>query len=183
MRPLKGQLGNAPRTLDVRGPIERYVDLSFQKNFALGASSRRIQVRVDMINAFNHPNFRLQSGNSGTDLFGALPSETVITAAEYDAWARFNNKPSSTSPQGQALIAQIQQIVIGSRLPSGALPVDFFHVRVPQGFATTNSNSFDITTADGYKLYRSRQAYGAGFGQLFGVPNPRYIQIGLKIFF
>src|SRR5260370_1340317 len=73
MRPLKGQLGNAPRTLDVRGPIERFIDLSFQKNFALGASSRRIQFRVDMINAFNHPNFRLSSRNSGTDLLASLP--------------------------------------------------------------------------------------------------------------
>jgi hypothetical protein len=183
MRPLRGQLGNAPRTLDVRGPIARYIDLSFQKNFALGASSRRIQFRVDLINAFNHPTFRLGSGNSATDLFGSAPIETAITAAEYDAWARFNNKPLSTTLEGQALIAQVQRIVIGSRLPGGALPVDFFHIRLPQGFATTNANSFDITSPDGYKLYRSRQAYGAGFGQLGAVPNPRYIQFGLKIFF
>jgi hypothetical protein len=183
MRPLKGQLGNAPRTLDIRGPIQRYVDLSFQKDFPIGASKRRVQFRVDMINAFNTPNFRIQPGDIGTDLFGSLPNETPITAGEYDAWAGFSGKPLSTTPEGQALLARVQQIVIGSRLPSGALPVDFFHVRLPQGFATSNVNSFDITAADGYKLYRSRQAYGQGFGQLLAVNNPRYIQLGLKLFF
>src|ERR1700730_10155466 len=96
--------------------IVRLIIIWFQKNFALGASSRRIQFRVDMINAFNHPTFVLGSGNSATDLFGSAPSENIITAAEYDAWARFNNKPLSTSPQGQTLMAQAQQIVTGSRL-------------------------------------------------------------------
>ena len=64
-----------------------------------------------------------------------------------------------------------------------SLPADFFHARLPQGFATTSANSFDITSIDGYKLYRLRQAYGQGFGQLVSVNNPRYIQIGLKFFF
>ncbi|HJZ74802.1 MAG TPA: hypothetical protein VKE51_23860 [Vicinamibacterales bacterium] len=48
---------------------------------------------------------------------------------------------------------------------------------------TRNSWSLDITTLDGYKLYRLKQAYAQRFGQLFAVNNPRYIQIGLKIFF
>jgi outer membrane receptor protein involved in Fe transport len=183
IRPLKGQLGNAPRTLDVRGPLQRYIDLSFQKDFMIGASRRRLQFRVDMINAFNHPNFRTNVGNSGTDLFGSLPIETPITASEYDSWARSNGKPLSTTAEGLRLMTQVQQQAIGSQLPSGALPADFFHVRLPQRFATTGANTFDITSIDGYKLYRLRQAYGQGFGQLVAVNNPRYIQIGLKIFF
>ena len=37
-------------------------------------------------------------------------------------------------------------------------------VPVPQGFATKDANSFDITTPGGYKLYRLRQAYANGGG-------------------
>ena len=67
--------------------------------------------------------------------------------------------------------------------PNGSLPTDFFHVPVPQGFAAKNPNSFDITTLNGFKLYRLRQAYGNGFGQLRELGQPRYIQFGLKIYF
>jgi len=183
MRPLKGQLGDAPRTVDVRGPLQRYVDLSLQKNFPIGKSRRFVQLRVDMLNVFNAPVLALNPGNAGTDLMGA-PSELTITAAEYDAWASANRKPLSTTPDGQALLAQVQQLVIGNRLPSGALPADFFHIRLPQGFATSNVNSFDITSLDGYKLYRSRQVYNQSFGSLFAVGNSsRYVQLGVKFSF
>ncbi len=74
-------------------------------------------------------------------------------------------------------------VSVMSRLPSGAIPLDFFHVAVPQGFATRTANSFDITTLEGLKLYRLRQTYDANFGTLFAVANPRYIQFGVKIMF
>ncbi|HEX6463287.1 MAG TPA: hypothetical protein VFZ98_02490, partial [Vicinamibacterales bacterium] len=181
-RPAKGTLGNAPRALDVRGPMQNYFDLSIQKNLAT-AHRMRLQLRVDMINAFNHTNFRTVPNNTGTDLFGGLPSEAVISASEYDAWAQFNHRPLSTTPQGAELFALAQQIITAGRLPSGALPIDFFTVGLPQGFATTAANSFDITTTSGYKLYRLRQSYNQSFGQLFAVNNPRYIQIGFRLFF
>jgi Carboxypeptidase regulatory-like domain len=182
MRPAKGQLGSAPRTLDIRGPMQQYFDLSLQKNFPVGGN-RRVQLRVDLINAFNHPNFRTVPNDNGTDLMG-LPAEAPITSAEYDAWARFNNRPLSTTADGQALMSRVQNLVIDRRLPSGALPLDFFRVQLPEGFATMNVNQFDVTTLDGYKLYRSRQAYNQGFGQLY-VPNTnaRYIQIGIRFMF
>ena len=69
---------------------------------------------------------------------------------------------------------------------SGALPLDFFHVPLPQGFATRDPLSFDIRTLNGYKLYRIRQTYDTNFGTLTGVfpaQNPRYIQFGIKIIF
>jgi hypothetical protein len=182
MRPLKGQLGDAPRSLDLRGPLQRYVDLSFQKNIPVGGR-RRIQLRVDLLNAFNHPVFLLLPGSSfGGDLMAA-PNEGLLTAGEYDAWARFNNRPLSSTPEGQQLFARTQQIVTLSRLPSGALPIDFFHVRLPQGFATSNVNAYDITTPDGYKLYRSRQAYAQNFGTLYAPPVSRYVQFGVKFSF
>ena len=64
IRPDLGQLGNAPRSLDgVRGPWNKYVDVSVQKNFKLG-EKRRLQFRVDFLNALNHPNFRVLPGSA-----------------------------------------------------------------------------------------------------------------------
>jgi hypothetical protein len=185
MRPIKGELGDAPRTLDIRGPMQQYFDLDIQKNFRVGHGKKRVQLRVDLLNVFNHPNFRTVPTDAGTDLFGALPNEAVITSAEYDAWARVHSRPLSTTGDGAALMQQIQQLVIGNRLPSGALPADFFHVQLPQGFATSDLNAYDVTTLDGFKLFRLRQSYNQGFGQLFAVSNPgsRYIQLGVKFFF
>ena len=207
MRPVKGQLGNAPRTLDVRPPRQEFFDFSMSKDFSwpfLGDKEgrRRINFRVDLINAFNHPNFRyFNTGNTPNGL-GTFPteltSETVngvtqpITAAEYNAWATFNNQPLSTTTAGAALLATIRGNVNAVRLPprsgatSGALPLDFFHVPLPQGFASRDALSFDITNLAGYKLYRLRQTYDANFGTLTGNPpstSPRYVQFGIRIFF
>jgi outer membrane receptor protein involved in Fe transport len=60
MRPPKGQLGNAPRTLSIREPFRKYFDLSIQKDFPMPwigkDGKRRINFRVDALNVFNHPN-------------------------------------------------------------------------------------------------------------------------------
>ena len=191
MRPIKGKLGNASRTVELRAPFQNYFDVSIQKDFRID-EKRRVQFRVDMLNAFNQPNFRYnQSGNTPPG-FGTLPTEltaenetvggvtrpAVITAAEYNAWAAFNGVTPST-----AQLAQIRAMVNAVRLPSNALPLDFFHVGIPQGFATTNLNSFNITTLDGFKLYRLRQVYDTNFGTLREIAQPRYIQFGIKIFF
>lgn len=182
MRPAKGALGDASRTLDVRGPMQRSFDLSFQKNFVIG-EKRRLQFRVDLINAFNHPVFRTSSGNAGPDFMG-LPDETAISTGDYDAWAAFSGKPARATSAGAALFTQIQNLVINNRLASGALPLDFFaNVRLPQGFATTDANSFDLSTLQGFKLYRLRRAYSTSFGTLRELGAPRYLQFGLKIYF
>jgi carboxypeptidase family protein len=183
LRPVKGQLGNAPRTLPgVRGSLGRYLDFSIQKNFSLG-ERRRIQFRTDFNNLLNHPVFRVTPNNAGgTDLFNTV-SESVITATDYNTWAKFNGKPASTTAEGAALFAQAQQIITASRSATGALPNDFYHVPIPAGFATKDANSFDITTAQGYKLYRLRQVYQNG-GQLYVQGNSsRYIAFAVKFFF
>jgi len=77
----------------------------------------------------------------------------------------------------------VTNFVVNSRLPSGALPLDYFHLPVPQGFATTQPNSIDISTLNGYKLYRLRQSYSTSFGTLRESGNPRYVQLGIKIYF
>jgi hypothetical protein len=197
MRPVKGTLGNAPRTLDIRPPRQEYFDFSLSKDFPwpfLGDKdgTRRINFRVDLINAFNHPNFRYN--NTGNTPFGLgtfpteLTTETVggvtqpITTAEFNTWVAFDPANRST-----VTLAQVRANVNATRVNgSGGLPLDFFHVPLPQGFATRDPLTFDIRTLDGYKLYRIRQTYDTNFGSLVSsqtFSQPRYIQLGLRIFF
>ena len=196
MRPVKGQLGNAPRTLNIRPPRQEYFDFSLSKDFSwpfAGNEKRRINFRVDLLNAFNHPSFRyLNTGNTPPG-FGTFPTEITteavngvpqpITAAEYNIWATANGQPLAATPAGAAQLAAIRANVNATRLPSGALPLDFFHLRVPEGFATTAATSFDIRTLEGFRLYRLRQTYDANFGTLREVQNPRYVQFGIRVFF
>lgn len=180
IRPPKGELGNAPRTLDsVRAPRQEYFDFSIQKNFkwpfADAEGKRRINFRMDMINAFNHPNFRL-ANSSGTAGFTNNPSEALLAQSDINAWLAAN-------PGRTATLTQVNNLIINSRLPSGALPLNFYSVQVPQGFATRTANSFDITTLEGLKLFRLRQSYDPAFGTLREVQQPRYIQFGIRIFF
>jgi hypothetical protein len=201
MRPVKGQLGNGSRVLDIRGPLQQFFDVSVQKSFPLpfglsGDGKRRVQLRADFLNVLNHPNFQVSSGNAGPDFMGAPnegtlsvnPTTSVVTVtnlsnAEYDNWATFNGKPLSSTPAGAALKGQIETMVNNARLPNKSLPLDFFHIQLPQGFATTNANAFDITTLTGFKEYRLRQTYSPAFGQLRELGLPRYIQFGVKFYF
>ena len=186
IRPPKGELGNSSRTLDVRAPNQQYFDFSLQKSFDMpfiGAEGRRrINFRVDLINAFNHPTFRLDNTGNQPRSFGGLPNEALVTQAELNNWLAFN-------PGQTATLAQVNALLDSNRLPpaagqtTGALPLNFFSVQVPQGFASRNANSFDIRTLSGLKLYRSRQAYDTNFGTLFAQNNPRYIQFGIRLFF
>ena len=180
MRPAKGSLGNAPRTLDIRAPMQEYFDFSVQKSFPFPFgkdSSRKINFRVDLINAFNHPNLRYTNTGNTPPAFGGLPNEAVLVAQDITTWNNF-------APGRSATLAQVNNLITSSRLPSGALPLDFFHIQLPEGFATTNPNAFDITTLQGLKLYRLRQAYDTNFGALNAAfSQPRYIQFGVRIFF
>ncbi len=210
MRPVKGQLGNAPRTLNLRAPTRQFFDLSLQKDFTLGflggEGKRRLQFRVDLLNAFNHPIFQLNNlGNTPFGL-GTFPTEITgesrptttggasilqaITTNEYDVWAAFNGQPLSNTAAGLAQLQAIYATVNNVRLPpragqtSGALPNNFFNVPLPQGFATKNPLTFDIRTLDGFKLWRIRNNYDTNFGTLFSpANNARYVQFGIKLFF
>ncbi len=201
MRPAKGSLGNSSRLIDVRSPTQEYFDLSVQKSFTLpfigDEGKRRIAFRVDLINAFNHPNFRYNNTGNTPFGYGVLPTEltaenevvngvtraAVITTAEYNLWATANGQPLASTTAGLAQLNQIRATVNAVRLPSNALPLNFFSVRVPDGFATTLATAFDIRTVEGFKLYRLRQGYDPNFGTLFSVNNPRYIQFGIKVYF
>ena len=100
MRPVKGQLGTAPRTINLHAPTREFFDFSLQKDFPLrflgGEGKRRVQLRIDLLNAFNHPVF--QYNNLGNTPFGlgTFPTEITteqvggitqpITLAEYNTW-------------------------------------------------------------------------------------------------
>ena len=187
--PPQGQFGSAPRTIDaIRGPLKKYLNASMQKNFyPFGKDSRkRVQFRVDAINVLNHPVFGFNSYGNG--LMFTQPSGAAISASDYNTWALANNQPLSTTAAGAAQMGQIQKLVTGNYLPgTSLLPTNFFSIPLPQGFATAAPTSFDITTLQGFKVYRLRQAYSNKFGNFSANPSPweqqRYVQFTLKIVF
>jgi len=186
MRPPKGTLGSSSRTLDVRAPMQQYFDLSVQKSFGLpfigDEGRRKLNFRVDLINALNHPTFRYNNTGNTPFGFGTLPNEGDLVANDLTSWLAANPGQTATLAQVNALLASQRGPVFPGQT-TGALPLNFFSVPVPQGFATRTANSFDIRTLDGLKLYRLRQTYDANFGTLFANNNPRYIQFGVRIFF
>ena len=206
MRPVKGTLGNAPRSMDIRSPRQEFFDFSLSKDFPMpfigGEGKRRINFRVDLINAFNHPSFRYFNTGNVPNGLGTFPTEITteavagvnqpITAGEYNTWANFNGQPLSNTTAGAAQLAAIRANVNATRqtgpqgVQSGGLPLDFFHVPLPQGFATRDALSFDIRSLEGFKLYRIRQTYDSNFGTLAGSSSvllPRYLQFGIRVYF
>ena len=63
------------------------------------------------------------------------------------------------------------------------LPTNFFSVPLPNNFYGTPATSYDITTVNGYKYFRLRNAYATNFGTLYNSGSPRYLQFGLKLYF
>lgn len=186
MRPPKGTLGNAPRAIDdARWPTQEFFDFSLQKNFGL-RNGRRLQFRVDLINALNHPVFKFGRDSDNGEIF-TTPAEGLLTAAQFNAWADFNGRPRAGTPEGDQLRAMADQIILSGRMPgTQVLRPDFFSVPVPQGFHSTNANAFDITSPEGLKLYRLRQAYTPdrwGFLAARSPYTPRFVQIAVKIYF
>jgi hypothetical protein len=185
-RPALGTLGDAPRTLDHgRGPLQNFLDLSAQKNFPV-RERLRLQVRVDLLNAFNHPVLGSPTGYGGSnDSFSGAPSTVALTTAAYNNWAIYNNQPQAlaSGDAGTQILTNINAMVNAQRLPSGALPTNFYTTPLPTGFALTNANSFNITTLSGYKLYQLRNSYDPAFGILSSKGASRYVQFGIKLYF
>jgi hypothetical protein len=184
-RPTVGRIGSAPRTLDgVRGPWAQILDFSVQKSFRISENSkRRLQFRADALNLLNHPVFRVFPNNAGgTDYMGA-PSTAALTAADYNTWAVANNQPQAASTAGTALLNQINGMVNAQKSAAGVLPTNFFAVKLPSNFYGQQAPSYDITTLQGFKLFRLRQAYNNAFGDLYQRGGSRYIQLGLKLYF
>ncbi len=183
-RPALGAFGTAPRTLDgARGPWQQNFDSSIQKSFKLGESGkRRLQFRVDLLNAFNHPVFAVVPNSGGGADFMGAPSTATLTTSAYNTWAAANNQPAYTTTAGVALYNQIVANVNAQKV-GGVLPANFFTTPLPANFYGTSANSYDITTTQGYKLYQLRNAYSTSFGTLYNSNTPRFIQFGVKLYF
>jgi hypothetical protein len=66
------RFGNAPRSV-LRGPFQQTVDLTIEKQFALG-ERYRADLRGEFYNALNHANFDIPGHTMGTGDFGSLVS-------------------------------------------------------------------------------------------------------------
>jgi len=84
---------------------------------------------------------------------------------------------------GNNLYNQIVNMVNAQKTASGALPANFYTVPLAANFWATPANNFNITTLDGYKQYQLRTTYTTGFGTLYNNGTPRYIQLGIKLYF
>jgi hypothetical protein len=140
-----------------------------------------------MLNAFNHPTFRVFPNNAGgTDIFNAAPSTAVLSAADYNTWATANNQPQASTAAGTAILNQINAMVNTFRAggtAAGALPLNFFSLPLPANFYGTQAANFNIQTPDGFKLFRLRQQFNTSGGDLYNSGTSRYIQFGVKFYF
>jgi hypothetical protein len=75
-QPAEFTIGSAPRTIaNVRNPGVSDCDLSFFKNNYFGAENRyNLQFRVEMFNAFNHPQFGAPDAGVNDGNFGVISS-------------------------------------------------------------------------------------------------------------
>ena len=187
MRPALGSLGDAPRTLDgVRGPWAKSFNMSMQKDFYLGEGrTRRLQFRMDALNALNHPVFTVYPNNAGGADFVGAPSTAALNATDYNTWASANGQPRAVAAgdAGNQQLTQINAMVNAQKTPQGALPADFYAIPLQANFWGKAATTYDIRTLEGFKNFRLRQTYGnANFGTLYQSTQPRYLQFGLKLF-
>ncbi|HMF58754.1 MAG TPA: hypothetical protein VK595_00200, partial [Vicinamibacterales bacterium] len=68
--------GNAPRDL-LRGPKFASTDLSLMKDFPISGGAK-VQVRVEIFNAFNNVNYGNPNAVFGTTAFGRISSAGVM---------------------------------------------------------------------------------------------------------
>jgi hypothetical protein len=69
-----GTFGNTPRNF-FHGPGFNFTNLQLSKEVPLGADrSRRLQLRIEAFNAFNHANFANPGGNFNSPSFGQITS-------------------------------------------------------------------------------------------------------------
>jgi hypothetical protein len=89
----------------------------------------------------------------------------------------------ASTTAGTALLNQINAMANAQKSAQGALPANFFALQLPANFYGKAATSYDITTLQGFKYFRLRQAYATNFGTLYNNGQPRYIQFGLKLYF
>jgi hypothetical protein len=159
--------------------------MSLQKHFKI-RERLKLQFRVDALNVFNHPVFAVYPNNAGGADFITAPSTATLSTSAYTTWAVANGQPAysaTAGTPGNTLYNQIVNMVNAQKTSGGALPANFYTVPLAPNFFATPANSFDITTLNGYKQYQLKQSYGTNFGTLYNSNTPRYIQLGIKLYF
>lgn len=168
--------------------MRNYFDLTLKKSFApFKDKNLKFEARIDAINVLNHPNFGWASIGSGTGFTSGrgpgTPNMANISLAEFNAWATFNGQAAAANTS-DARIVGMNNMLNPFRLGTALLQPNFFSIAVPTGFLQKNLNSFDITTLEGFKLYRLRQTWNQSFGQLStNLDQPRKVQWALKFIF
>lgn len=181
-RPALGAYGNAPRTLDgVRGPMSQNVDISLQKSFKLGEGSRRLQFRVDLLNALEPPHVRCESEQRWR---GRLHGRTEHGDSDDSGTQHLGRgeRPAVHNDCGNRDLQPDCELVNSYKV-NGVLPANSFTTPLPANFYGVAANSYDITKVDGYKNYQLRNAYSTTFGTLYNNSVPRFIQFGVKLYF
>jgi hypothetical protein len=73
--PLSYEIGNAPRSLsNVNNPFYQDLDLLFAKNTGFHENRYNVQIRLEMYNAFNHPDLGSPDTNVKDGTFGQIQS-------------------------------------------------------------------------------------------------------------
>jgi Carboxypeptidase regulatory-like domain/TonB dependent receptor len=88
--PLPYEIGNSPRTIGVNNPDYQNLDLQIAKNTYLSESERyRVQLRLEMFNAFNHPSLGNPNTGVTSGTFGQIQSFSG-TARRLQVAAKFS---------------------------------------------------------------------------------------------
>ena len=100
------KIGNAPRMLpDARSPALTSFDSSVFKNVKLGRDARRyVQLRVDVINVANHPNFFINPNSSLVSARITTTPRRVLSrrTSPSNGWTRTTRDSSETTRAGRS---------------------------------------------------------------------------------
>ncbi len=116
-RYVRGQTGAASSTLGVagrnteRGPGINNWNLAFFKEFGMGGEERKLQVRAEFWNAFNHPSYSFGSGSAlNYQSFSTPNPATTVTGYVTPGSSQFLNQTALSGSMGQAPFQRVIQL-------------------------------------------------------------------------
>ena len=105
-----GNLGVVGRNTE-RGPGINNWNLAFFKEFGMGAEDRKLQVRAELWNAFNHPSFSFGSGSAlNYQSFSTPNPATTVTGYVTPGSTQFLNQTALSGSLGQAPFQRVIQL-------------------------------------------------------------------------
>ncbi len=115
---IRGQLGAIPTgNLGVvgrnteRGPGINNWNLAFFKEFGMGGEQRKLQIRAELWNAFNHPSYSFGSGSAlNFQSFSSPNPATTVTGYVTPGSSQFLNQTALSGGLGQAPFQRVIQL-------------------------------------------------------------------------